>query len=107
MSRPREYQLYDNNFWTSYHTLNAACWDLCVKLYNLKRLDLLFNGTFEETIHPFSGKKYYKRYSIELLFPYSKFTIKKTTKGDLNREELYETLDRVYKLFNERIKNKD
>lgn len=71
----------------------------------MNHLDLLHEGVFEET--EFLGQKHVKRYSVELLFPYTKFTIKKLTKGDLNQEEFKTTLRLVEKMFNERIQHKD
>lgn len=101
----RPYRLYDNKNWTSYSNLKAAMWDLCVKLYNMNHLDLIHTGKFEET--EFLGNTFYKQYVITLLFPYTEFKIKKTTKGDFNQEEFKTTLRLVEKMFNERIQHKN
>lgn len=89
----------------SYKNLEAACWDLCVKLYNLGHLDLVLKGYFPRTYfleYPFN-----KRYTVTLLFPYTEFEIKKMTKGDIDQEEFMKTLNKVYEIFNERIQHKD
>jgi hypothetical protein len=89
----------------SYKNLEAACWDLCVKLYNLDHLDLVLKGYFPRTYfleYPFN-----KRYTVTLLFPYTEFEIKKMTKGDIDQEEFMKTLNKVYEIFNERIQHKD
>lgn len=101
----RPYRLYDNDTWISYRNLKAACWDLCVKLYNMKHLDLIYTGKFETTV--FLGEEYHKRYVIRLLFPYTEFRIEKMTKGDINQEEFLKTLEEVYEIFNERICNEN
>ena len=101
----RPYRLYDNKHWMSYKNLEAACWDLCVKLYNLDHLDLVLKGYFPRTYfleYPFNN-----RYTVTLLFPYTEFEIKKMTKGDIDQEEFMKTLNKVYEIFNERIQHKD
>lgn len=101
----RPYRLYDNKHWTSYPNLKAACWDLCVKLYNLNHLDLALKGYFPRTY--FLDSAFHKCYVVKLLFPYTEFEIKKMTKGDLDQEEFMKTLTEVYEIFNERIQNKN
>ena len=101
----RPYRLYDNKHWTSYPNLKAACWDLCVKLYNADHLELALKGSFPRTYfleYPFN-----KCYTVKLLFPYTEFEIKKMTKGDLDQEEFMKTMTEVYEMFNERIQNKN
>lgn len=99
----RPYRLLYNGVWKSYPNLEAAIWDLCVLLYTAEHLELLTQGRFEET--EYLGKKYIKRYCVELFFPYTKFVIKKLTKGDLNQTEFMSTLRKVEKIFNERVKS--
>jgi uncharacterized protein (UPF0305 family) len=101
----RPYRLYDNNTWMSYKNLKAACWDFCVKLYNMNHLDLVHTGTFEPTV--FLNETHHKRYVVRLLFPYTVFRIEKMTKGDLDQEMFTKTLHEVYEMFNERIQHKD
>lgn len=101
----RLYRLYDNEHWMSYTTLKAAVWDLCVKLHNLNCMNLLHMGQFEET--EFMFNKYHKQYVIRIFIPYTVLKIKKMTKGDIDQDELINTLVEVEKLFNERIQSKD
>ena len=101
----RPYRLLYNGVWKSYPNLEAAVWDLCVLLHTNGHLDILHDGWFEET--EYLGEKYVKRYCIELYIPYTKFIIKKLTKGDLNQVEFMNTLSKVEKIFNERIQCKD
>lgn len=99
----RPYRLLYHGVWKSYPNLEAAIWDLCVLLYTAGHLDVLKQGWFEET--EYLGEKYIKRYCVELYFPYTKFIIKKLTKGDVNQTEFISTLDKVEKIFNERVKS--
>ena len=103
--RHRPYRLYYNGVWKSYYNAEGAIWDLCVQLYTMNHLELIDQGKFEET--KYLGNKYIKRYCIELLFPYTKFIIKKLTKGDLNQTEFMTTLKKVEKMFNDRIRCND
>lgn len=105
MDITRPYRLLYNNVWKSYPNLEAACWDLCVLLHTSGHLDVLKNGYFEET--DYLGTKHIKRYCVELLFPYTKFIIKKLTKGDFNQTEFMSTLNKVEKIFNERINSEN
>lgn len=105
MTNMREYRLYDNEHWMSYKTLKAALWDLCVKLYALNCLDLLHVGQFEET--EFLGNTHHKQYVVRVFIPHTVLKIKKQTKGDIDQEKFIEELNTVYKMFNERIQNKD
>lgn len=99
----RQYRLYYNGVWKSYKNLQGALWDLLVLLHNADALELIDNGYFETTFLLTKNTQHVKRFSVETILPYSKFTIVKMTRGDLDKENFLEILEEVKELFYERI----
>lgn len=72
-----------------------------LKQYNaLSCLDLIF---FEETHNPFKKETVVKRAKVYITFPYTVFTIKKLSKGSINKEEFMAVLKYIKEKYNERI----
>ena len=73
-------------------------------LLNLHALNCIDCGTFIETTSALSPNEIFcKRYVITLNVPYTKITIKKETKGDIDREVFMDLITTIKEMYNERI----
>ena len=73
-------------------------------LLNLHALNCLDCGTFIETTSALRpNETFCKRYVIILNVPYTKITIKKETKGDIDREVFMDLITTIKEMYNERI----
>ena len=73
-------------------------------LLNLHALNCLDCGKFIETTSALSpNETFCKRYVITLNVPYTKITIKKETKGDIDREVFMDLITTIKEMYNERI----
>ena len=73
-------------------------------LFNLHALNCLDCGKFIETTSALSpNETFCKRYVITLNLPYTKITIKKETKGDIDREVFMDLITTIKEMYNERI----
>ena len=73
-------------------------------LLNLHALNCLDCGTFIKTtcaLRP--NETFCKRYVIILNVPYTKITIKKETKGDIDREVFMDLITTIKEMYDERI----
>jgi hypothetical protein len=70
----------------------------------LRALDCLDKGTIVPTTCIFSGDEvFYKKYVVEVAVPYTKFVLKKQSKGSFDKLELMTVIKYVKGLYNERI----
>lgn len=73
-------------------------------LYNLHAIDCLDCGKFVKTTSALRpNETFCKRYVITMNVPYTKITIKKETKGDINREIFMDIISIIKDMYNERI----
>ena len=73
-------------------------------LLNLHALNCLDCGTFVETTCALRPNEIFcKRYVITLNVPYTKITIKKETKGDIDREVFMSIITIIKEMYDERI----
>lgn len=103
MDLDRKYLFRYDGYKKYFKYLEGACWELLVRLNNSKALDLYNEGTFNETTY--KNKTYHKQYCVTVAIPYSRFVIKKLTKGDIDQETFMLTLNKIKEIFDERIKN--
>jgi hypothetical protein len=70
----------------------------------LRALDCLDRGTIVPTTCVFRGDEvFYKTYVVEVAVPYTKFVLKKQSKGSFDKLELMTVIKYVKGLYNERI----
>ena len=85
-------------------TLVDALKYIAQNLKVLRALDCLDKGTIVPTSCVFTGDTiYYKTYVVEVAVPYTKFMLKKQSKGSFDRLEFQITLKYVKGLYDERI----
>jgi len=106
----RIYTVFPNKptykYWESYYTLEAAIWEMLVKLDKLDALDMVESGEFVET--QMFNQKCIKRYVVTVKCPYTKIMLKKMHKGDLNIDNVRHLIKTIKEIYikdgkNERI----
>lgn len=101
-----EYRLLIHTTYRTYKTSRLDLYDVFIKfLSQLKvnrALDEYNKGIFIPTRNNFTDEVLIKRYVVEINIPYTKFEIRKLSKGSLNPEDFLKSLEFIKeKYYNE------
>ena len=84
-------------------TLFDVLKELLLNLQQLNALDCCETGEFITTQNPYNKEFVVKRYAVTITVPYTTLTVRKTSKGSINKEQFMSTLKYIKELYYERI----
>lgn len=104
----KEYRFFLITPYKTYKSSRLDLYDVFILFLNhlnLNRvLDEYNKGTFVTTYNVFKHESLIKRYFVEINIPYSKFEIRKISKGSLNPDDFLKSLEFIKeKYYDERI----